>query len=107
MSPNDVPTPVTKAALLRRLRPGTKLTLMLGDKPILRPRTVHKASTYQLELHAEDKPGRALSYFRFNTGDQCFLSAGGFFIVSDDAVVTYLWGHQSEVADGQFANSPS
>jgi hypothetical protein len=95
MSPNDVPTPVTKASLLRRLAPGTQLTLIESAfGPTCRPRTVHKANRYQLELYADDKPDRPLLSLRFNAGDKFFTWSLGFFVVSGDCVVAYAWSHR-------------
>jgi hypothetical protein len=93
MSPNDVPTPITKAALVRRLAPGTQLTLIeCAFGPTCRPRTVYRANGYQLELYADDKPDRPLSSLRFNAGDKFFMCSLGFFVVSGDCVVAYAWG---------------
>jgi hypothetical protein len=94
MSPYDVPAPITKASLLRRLMPGTQLTLIESAfGPTCRPRTVHKANSYQLELYADDKPDRPLSSLTFNAGDKFFMCSLGFFVVSSDCVVSYAWGH--------------
>lgn len=101
--PNNRPTTdrkVSKAKLLARLTPGTKLTLIHGSVfgPCNKHRTVVKATPYQLVVSIADPKrdaGSTESYVRFDTGDEFFLHDQGFTIVSRSGSLCYLFGHRA------------
>ncbi|MFI5459174.1 MAG: hypothetical protein ACHRXM_27410 [Isosphaerales bacterium] len=99
--------PISKAAMLRQLVPGTKLTLVnttpLGN-PLHKRRTVHKVTNHHLVVHVDDKPDRPLSYLTFSAGDKFYVSATGFTVVSD-VTVSYLWGHHENAPGGNHEQS--
>jgi len=94
--------PISKAAMLRRLVRGTKLTLVnttpLGN-PLHKRRTVHQVTNHHLVVHVDDKPDRPLSYLSFSAGDKFYVSEAGFTVVSD-VTVSYLWGHNQNTPGG-------
>lgn len=100
--PNNRPTTdvkVSKAKLLARLAPGTKLTLIHTSimGPCNKLRTVAKATPHQLVVLSDDpdRPaGSRESYLRFIAGDEFFLHDEGFSVKSADASLSYLFGHR-------------
>lgn len=84
---------ITRAALIRMLPIGTKLTLVKGPfGECKKIRTVEKISQKEIKMNSHDKHN--FSYLSLNSGDEYFLDENGFTVNHpENGELIYKFGH--------------